>query len=68
MTRLYALHAQPQAADRTRSVIRAAARNPERQLELLSPLLGSSPHDAVHLAEAIAQKVAEAGGYPVRFA
>ena len=68
MTRLYALHAQPQAADRTRSVIRAAARNPERQLELLSPLLGSSPHDAVQLAEAIAQKVAEAGGYPLRFA
>jgi alkylation response protein AidB-like acyl-CoA dehydrogenase len=65
MTRLYALHAQPRAADRTRCVIRAAARNPESQLELVSALLGSSPHDAVHLAEAIAQKVGEAGGYPV---
>src|SRR5262249_49280195 len=68
MTRLFALHAQPQAADRARCVVRAVGRNPERQLELASPLFGSPVHDAVQLAEAITQKVAEAGGYPVQFA
>ena len=67
MIRLFAQDAQPRAFDRARKVIIAAAKggDPTEHLERVKPLFFSSVRDVAQLEETIAQKVADAGGYPL---
>jgi hypothetical protein len=70
MIRLFAQDAQPRAFDCARKVICAAAKgsDPAPRLELLAPLFFSVTRDVAQLEESIAQKVADAGGYPIGLA